>query len=53
MLRVRRDARLISNTFFYLPVVALALWLCGFALTRVQLYAEALVVEQQRRRHEE
>jgi hypothetical protein len=47
MLRVRRDACLISNTFFYLPVVALALWLCGFALTRVQLYAEALVVEQQ------
>jgi hypothetical protein len=53
MLRVRRDACLISNTFFYLPVVALALWICGFALTRVQLYAEALVVEQQRRKHEE
>ena len=53
MLRGRRDARLISNAFFYMPLLALALWLCGFALTRVQLYAEALVVEQQRRRHEE
>jgi len=53
MLRVRRDARLISNTFFYLPLLALVLWCCGFVLTRVQLYAEALVVEQQRRTHEE
>jgi hypothetical protein len=53
MLRVRRDARLISNSFFYLPLLALVLWFLGFAITRVQLYSEALVVEQQRRTHEE
>jgi hypothetical protein len=53
MLAVRRDARLISNCFFYIPLLALAFWCCGFVLTRVQLYAEALVVEQQRRKHEE
>jgi hypothetical protein len=53
MLTMRRDARLISNTFFYLPLLALVLWFCGFVLTRVQLYSEALVVEQQRRTHEE
>ena len=53
MLRVRRDARLISNTFFYMPLLALVLWCLGFVITRVQLYAEALVVEQQRRKHEE
>ena len=53
MLTMRRDARLISNTCFYMPVLALVLWVCGFAITRVQLYAEALVVEQQRRKHEE
>ena len=53
MLGTRRDARLISNCFFYIPLLALALWLCGFVLTRVQLYAQALVVEQQRRKHEE
>jgi hypothetical protein len=53
MLAARRDARLVSNCFFYVPLLALALWGCGFALTRVQLYYEALVVEQQRRKHEE
>ena len=53
MLRMRRDARLISNAFYYMPVLALALWLAGFAFTRVQLYYDALVVEQQRRKHEE
>ena len=53
MLRVRRDARLISNAFCYMPVLALALWCLGFVITRVQLYAEALVVEQQRRHHEQ
>ena len=53
MLTSRRDARLISNCFFYIPLIALALWCAGFVLTRVQLYAEALVVEQQRRKHEE
>ena len=45
MLAMRRDTRLISNCFVYIPLVALVLWCCGFVLTRVQLYAEALVVE--------
>ena len=53
MLAARRDARLVTNCFFYVPLLALGLWLSGFVLTRVQLYYEALVVEQQRRKHEE
>jgi hypothetical protein len=52
MLAGRRDARLISNCFFYIPLLALGLWLAGFVLTRWQLYYDALVVEQQRRKHE-
>ena len=53
MLNMRRDARLISNTCLYVPLLALMLWLAGFVLTRVQVYSDALVVEQQRRKHEE
>lgn len=53
MLTTRRDARLVSNCFLYVPLLALGLWVAGFLLTRVQLYYEALVVEQQRRKHEE
>ena len=53
MLAARRDARLVSNCFLYVPLLALGLWVSGFLLTRVQLYYEALVVEQQRRKHEE
>jgi hypothetical protein len=53
MLAARRDARLVSNCFLYVPLLALGLWFSGFVLTRVQLYYEALVVEQQRRNHEE
>ena len=53
MLNMRRDARLISNTCLYVPLLALMLWLAGFVLTRVQLFSDALVVEQQRRKHEE
>lgn len=53
MLATRRDARLVTNCFFYVPLLALGLWCAGFVLTRVQLYYEALVVEQQRRKHEE
>jgi len=53
MLAPRRDARLVTNCFFYVPLLAADLWFSGFLLTRVQLYYEALVVEQQRRKHEE
>jgi len=53
MLTMRRDSRLISNCFAYTPIFALGCWFAGFLLTRVQLYVEALVVEQQRRKHEE
>ena len=53
MLAMRKDSRLISNCFFYTSCVAIFLWCAGFVLTRVQLFFEALVLEQQRRKHEE
>ena len=51
MRAVRRDST-IRLSFLYVPLIAVALWLVGFVLTRVELFHEALRSEQLKRERE-